>query len=77
MLSLTKKALCVICLGLIGCGGDPAAVAPDAEVSDLAQRAGAPLFEGMGAFHMPVTTTDPDAQRYFDQGMVLAFGFNP
>ena len=76
MLSLTKKALCVICLGLIGCGGDPAAVAPDAGVSDLAQRAGAPLFEGMGAFHMPVTTTDPDAQRYFDQGMVLAFGFN-
>ena len=30
----------------------------------------------MGSFHMPITTRDTDAQRYFDQGMVLAFGFN-
>ena len=42
----------------------------------LAQRAGAPLFEGMGDYHREITTSDPDAQRYFDQGMVLAFGFN-
>ena len=76
MLSMSKKALCLIYLGLIGCGGDPATDAPDSLVSDLAQRAGAPLFEGLGTFHMPVTTVDPDAQRYFDQGMVLAFGFN-
>ena len=45
-------------------------------MQSLAQRAGAPLFEGMGSYHMPITTADPDAQRYFDQGMVLAFGFN-
>ena len=50
MLSMSKKALCLIYLGLIGCGGDPAADAPDSLVSDLAQRAGAPLFEGMGTF---------------------------
>ena len=43
---------------------------------DLTRRAGAPLFEGMGDYHMPITTSDPDAQQYFDQGMVLAFGFN-
>lgn len=43
---------------------------------DLASRAGAPLFEGMGDFHRPITTSNPDAQKYFDQGMVLAFGFN-
>jgi tetratricopeptide (TPR) repeat protein len=42
----------------------------------LAARAGAPLFEGMGEYHRVITTTDPGAQRYFDQGMVLAFGFN-
>ncbi len=63
-------------LGLVACGGDlndqPAANQADS----LAQRAGAPLFEGMGDYHMPITTADPDAQRYFDQGMVLAFGFN-
>lgn len=43
---------------------------------DLATRAGAPLFEGMGDFHRPITTVSEDAQKYFDQGMVLAFGFN-
>ena len=36
----------------------------------------APLLEGMGDFTHPVTTSNPLAQRYFDQGMVLAFGFN-
>lgn len=61
---------------LYGCS-DPVAVEQSAEVKQtLAQRAGAPLFKGMGAFHMPITTRDTDAQRYFDQGMVLAFGFN-
>jgi tetratricopeptide (TPR) repeat protein len=42
----------------------------------LAERAGAPLFEGMGQYEMPITTQDADAQRYFNQGMVLAFAFN-
>ncbi|MDA8732385.1 hypothetical protein N9M28_03550 [Luminiphilus sp.] len=61
---------------LYGCS-DPVAVEQSAEVKQtLAQRAGAPLFKGMGAFHMPITTRDTNAQRYFDQGMVLAFGFN-
>ena len=63
-------------LALVGCGG-AADVQSEAELAQsLAQRAGAPLFEGMGDYHMPITTADPDAQRYFDQGMVLAFGFN-
>jgi len=44
--------------------------------AELVARAGAPLFKGMGEFHRPITTKDPGAQRYFDQGMVLAFGFN-
>ena len=63
-------------LALVGCGG-AADVQLEAEpAQSVAQRAGAPLFEGMGDYHMPITTADPDAQRYFDQGMVLAFGFN-
>lgn len=36
----------------------------------------APLLEGMGDFTHPVTTSNPLAQKYFDQGMVLSFGFN-
>ena len=36
----------------------------------------APVFEGLGDYHMPITTDAPRAQQFFDQGMVLAFGFN-
>lgn len=39
-------------------------------------KAGAPLFEGMGSHHHKISTSDPAAQLYFDQGLVLAFGFN-
>jgi tetratricopeptide (TPR) repeat protein len=42
----------------------------------LVARAWAPLFDGLGTYHREITTSSPDAQRYFDQGMVLAFGFN-
>jgi tetratricopeptide (TPR) repeat protein len=44
--------------------------------AQLAARAGAPLFKGMGEYHRVIETKDPGAQKYFDQGMVLAFGFN-
>jgi tetratricopeptide (TPR) repeat protein len=57
---------------LPSCGGG----GPDGSQQTLVERAGAPLFDGMGDYHRPITTSDPGAQRYFDQGMVLAFGFN-
>jgi len=63
-------------IALAGCGGEVDSRADEDPVQSLAQRAGAPLFEGMGDYHMQITTADLDAQRYFDQGMVLAFGFN-
>ena len=63
-------------LALAGCGGEVDSQSGADPMQSLAQRAGAPLFEGMGSYHMPITTADPDAQRYFDQGMVMAFGFN-
>jgi tetratricopeptide (TPR) repeat protein len=44
--------------------------------AELVKRAGAPLFSGMGDFHRVIDTEDKGAQRYFDQGMMLAFGFN-
>ncbi len=65
---------------LIGCTREQAPAEPEATVSaevlDLATRAGAPLFDGMGKHHHPITTSDPDAQRYFDQGLVIDFAFN-
>lgn len=44
--------------------------------AEVVERAGAPLFEGMGSHHHPITTNNKYAQRYFDQGLVIDFAFN-
>ena len=38
----------------------------------------APLLEGLGNFTYPITTSgeDPKVQRFFDQGLMISFGFN-
>jgi tetratricopeptide (TPR) repeat protein len=36
----------------------------------------APLLEGLGDHTFPVSTGSAQAQRYIDQGLVLAYGFN-
>src|SRR5206468_10252002 len=36
----------------------------------------APLFNNLGAYHRAITTKSPRAQRYFDQGLRLMWGFN-
>jgi tetratricopeptide (TPR) repeat protein len=40
------------------------------------QSESAPLFNNLGDFRYPVTTSGLRAQAYFDQGLILAFGFN-
>src|SRR2546425_2631457 len=34
------------------------------------------LLDGLGSHTRPITTRDPLAQRWFDQGLRLAYGFN-
>lgn len=41
-----------------------------------ADKPGAPVFTGLGAHHHAISTPNPEAQRYFDQGVNLLFGFN-
>ncbi len=41
-----------------------------------AQPRPAPLFENLGNFSRRITTQNPLAQRYFSQGLILAYGFN-
>ena len=36
----------------------------------------ASLLSGMGSFHHPIATSNPDAQRFFDQGLTLVYAFN-
>jgi hypothetical protein len=37
---------------------------------------GAKLSDGLGTFHRTVTTSAPEAQKFFDQGMRLMWAFN-
>ena len=36
----------------------------------------AALFPGTGSHSHPIATTSPEAQKFFDQGMTMAYGFN-
>ncbi|MEP0203059.1 MAG: hypothetical protein ABJ084_01840 [Halioglobus sp.] len=42
----------------------------------LIAKAGAPMLDGLGDFSHPITTSIDGVQRYFDQGMIMAAGFN-
>jgi tetratricopeptide (TPR) repeat protein len=35
-----------------------------------------PLFENLGSYSHSISTRIPQAQRYFDQGLILSYGFN-
>ena len=47
-----------------------------AEREALVAEAKAPLFDGMGDHHRGITTASSGAQRYFNQGLVIAYAFN-
>ena len=72
--------LLVLIGSLLACSQSDPPVAneaiPGTVQEDLATRAGAPLFTGMGSHQHPITTRDPDAQLYFNQGLVIDFAFN-
>jgi len=59
--------------GLAACTGSGREPRPqDAALSP----APVPLFDDLGTHHHPITTTSPEAQRYFDQGLRLIYAFN-
>ena len=45
-------------------------------LAGLSVNAQEPLFQGMGSYTRPITTTSPDAQRYFNQGLSFLHGFS-
>lgn len=72
---MIRRFLClaVLACALSGCerpaaNATRAAPSPDAAVP--------PLFDGFGDLHRDVGTRVPEAQRYFDQGLRMAYGFN-
>jgi tetratricopeptide (TPR) repeat protein len=49
---------------------------PPAASGVVSTDADAPLYENLGLLSFTITTQSPLAQRYFDQGLRLAYGFN-
>lgn len=48
----------------------------DAPVAAAEPSSPPPLWENLGTLHFPISTRHPLAQRYFDQGLKLAYAFN-
>jgi tetratricopeptide (TPR) repeat protein len=51
----------------------PAPGTPESKAEPLV---GATLLVGLGDYHFPITSGQPQVQRWFDQGLMLTFGFN-
>src|SRR5688500_7334528 len=64
-------------LALSGCrGAGPVASTEPAVSPPEMARTGAHLLEGLGDYRFPVTSKHPEVRRWFDQGLMLAYGFN-
>jgi tetratricopeptide (TPR) repeat protein len=64
-------------LALSGCrGAGPVASTEPAVSPPEMAMIGAHLLEGLGDYRFPVTSKHPEVQRWFDQGLMLAYGFN-
>lgn len=70
---LVLQPLVAILTGLLvaACGS-----APRPGNVDVASAANTPLFETFGDLHRDIGTQVPATQRYFDQGLRMAYGFN-
>ena len=42
----------------------------------MAQEKPVDLYHGLGVWHHPIGTGNPEAQKFFDQGLALMYGFN-
>ena len=65
-----------LCGGKNGMGMRAKLMIAAAAVQGADLPAAVPLYDGLGKVHFPITTANPLAQRYFDQGLSLAYNFN-
>jgi tetratricopeptide (TPR) repeat protein len=84
-LRLLKPALFLLSCSLLLACGERSSNAPEKQAeapspadvqAQVVARAGAPFFDGMGVHQHPITTSDPWAQKYFNQGLIIDFAFN-
>src|SRR5262249_16069226 len=72
-------AVAVSSMLLLSACGAPPAPAPQPSTPPPQPKpspAGTVLVPGFGDHHHPIRTSNPEAQRFFDQGVAMTFGFN-
>jgi tetratricopeptide (TPR) repeat protein len=77
-MSPVRWILVLVCFTLLACdGGTPPDESSKGASEEPSAEASAPrLLEKLGDWSHPITTTSPLAQQYFDQALILTFGFN-
>jgi tetratricopeptide (TPR) repeat protein len=64
--------LVAVILSTIMCNRSQSSV----QLPDDLAPVGATLLDGLGDYSMPVTSAVPEVQQWFDQGLMLTYGFN-
>src|ERR1044071_9052332 len=75
---IKMKRLTLTLFVLLICGlmtGGPMTAQQHASHAQPAGKA-ASLMTGLGGLHQPVSTANPEAQKFFDQGLRLIYAFN-
>ena len=76
---MNRSSLFALLLAVLfaGCDSSPRPAQPAQPARSVAPAvADVPLFDNFGDLHRDIGTRVPAAQRYFDQGLRLAYGFN-
>lgn len=72
---LTRLPVGYVLVTLCACASSTDAGRTTPAKAEVSERT-APLLEGMGDLHWPISTDSDLAQRYFDQALTLSYGFN-
>src|SRR5687767_13706894 len=64
---MTRFAFSLVLALFVGCSP---------QRSEPAAESRTPLYTNLGNHHFPITTSSPEAQKYFDQGFTLSYAFN-
>ncbi len=78
MKSLTRVSLGSVLAATLACASSTETKQADNTTAVKVEQSSptAPLLEGMGDLHWAISTNSELAQRYFDQALTLAYGFN-
>ena len=66
----------VLSLLIAGCSAEPTKTEAPPAATPASTEAQVPLFDGLGTHTRAIAAANPEAQRYFDQGLAFMYGFN-